>query len=178
MGKGWDPEPSGWTRGQGLEWVTHAMLLVISFMFWGAMMLIGTSPTVYSSLILVGLFVIFLQNSHSCLTLNTCFPSFYIQLWHCCVSCKLLFCFAFLSNLWNSHGFTLINLCLDASIFCIPILSNFYFSLFSCKICGICMVWNWLIYIGMLFFKGFLFVKFLCHCCISCFPFFFFLVSI
>ena len=119
----------------------------------------------------------------ACLTsmLNFCFPSFYIQLWHCCVSCKLLLCFAFLSNLWNSHGFTLINLCLDASFFCIPILSNFYFSLFSCKICGICMVWNWLIYIGMLFFKGFLFVKFLCHCCVSCFPFlsfFLFFVSI
>ena len=54
---------------QGLEWVTHAMLLVISFMFLGAMTLIGTSPIVYSSLILVGLFVIFLQNSRSCLTL-------------------------------------------------------------------------------------------------------------
>ena len=53
---------------QGLEWVTHAML-VISFMFLGAMTLIGTSPTMYSSLILVGLFVIFLQNSRSCLTL-------------------------------------------------------------------------------------------------------------
>ena len=54
---------------QGLEWVTHAMLLVISFMFLGAMTLIGTSPTMYSSLILVGLFLIFLQNSRSCLTL-------------------------------------------------------------------------------------------------------------
>ena len=54
---------------QGLEWVTHAMLLVISFMFLGAMTLIGTSPTMYASLILVGLFVIFLQNSRSCLTL-------------------------------------------------------------------------------------------------------------
>ena len=54
---------------QGLEWVTHAMLLVISFMFLGTMTLIGTSPTMYSSLILVGLFVIFLQNSRSCLTL-------------------------------------------------------------------------------------------------------------
>ena len=54
---------------QGLEWVTHAMLLVISFMFLGAMMLIGTSPIMYSSLILVGLFVIFLQNSCSCLAL-------------------------------------------------------------------------------------------------------------
>ena len=116
----------------------------------------------------------------TCLTsmFNFCYPSFYIQLWHYCVSCKLLFYLAFLSNLWNIHGFTLINLCLDVFFFCIPILSNFYFSLFSCKICGICMVWNWLIYIGMLFFKGFLFVKFLCHCCVSCFPFFFFWVSI
>ena len=93
----------------------------------------------------------------ACLTsmFNFCYPSFYIQSWHCCVSCKLLFYFAFLSDLWNIHGFTLINLCLDAFFFVYPFYQT-SFSLFSCKICGICMVWHWLIYIGMLFFlKGF-----------------------